>query len=124
MVSSAASLENVIDLENGGTQTLASNEVSTLVLVCDSIETNNIDLKEESLTSIIVFPNPSDGTIEIKNINESVEYKLYSITGKLYDTGVYSGGKLQLEFEGINLLELSKSGKSKTYKVIKMNSSR
>jgi hypothetical protein len=103
MVSSAVSLENVIDLENGGTQTLASNEVSTLVLVCDSIETNNIDLKEESLTSIIVFPNPSDGTIEIKNINESVEYKLYSITGKLYDTGVYSGGKLQLEFEGINL---------------------
>ena len=124
VVSSTALLENVIDLETGGTQTLESNSVTTIVYensgaTCDSIWT---DIKViEPLKTVILFPNPTNGTIQFKNINESVNYKLLNTAGLIYEEGKYSGGELVLSFDGVNLVQLIVDDQVKTFKVLKIS---
>ena len=127
MVSSAASLENVVDLENGGIQTLQSNTVNTIVYdnagtICDSLWTNTLEVGQ--LESVILFPNPTTCTIKFKNLNESVNYRLLSYTGQIYEEGEYVGGELQLGYEGVNLVQLILDGEIKTFKVLKIGEGR
>jgi uncharacterized repeat protein (TIGR01451 family) len=120
-VAGSATIENVIDLENGGLQDLESNEVSTIVygnFPCDSIDTNTLDM--ESLSSILVFPNPSTGTIQFKNLKESVKYRLFNATGTCYEEGEYLGGDLKLRYEGVNLVQLFLDAEVKIFKVVRV----
>jgi uncharacterized repeat protein (TIGR01451 family) len=131
VVSRPAILENVIDLEDGGTQILVSNEVSTMVFAqgtdqsspCDSISTSNI-LESEDLSIIEVFPNPTGGTIQIANLTKPVKYKLFNSTGQLYKSGEYIQGELDIQYEGINLLQISIDDKMKVFKIIRIGAYR
>jgi len=123
-VSTSAVLENVVDLDNGGLQTIAASPVSTTVYAsadypCQSLWTTNTE-DIDAFSSVILYPNPSEGTIKFKNLTESVEYKLFSYTGILYDEGEYSGGELQLDYDGINIVMLILDGEIKTYKVLRL----
>ena len=124
IITTFATLENVIDLENGGIQTLESNEVSTNInsnFPCDSLWSNSIDL--EMFLSVEAFPNPTTGRIQFTNLTEPVNYKIYNSIGELYKTGIMKEESLQLDFKGINLIQLSlSSGEMKTFKLIRIGS--
>jgi len=123
---STASLENVIDLENGGLQTLETNEVLTELFNndnvegnrCDSIPTNTNNIKLLKLAE--VYPNPTTGEVQIKNLTEPVQYRLYDSTGRQYESGIYFNGTITVKHPGINLIRLSAKGESYTFKVVRI----
>ena len=88
---------------------------------CDYIDTstavNTADL--EVLSRIEVYPNPTTGEIRISSDSEPIQYNLYNNQGVLYKTGQYNGGSLELEQNGVNVLQLIQGDQTKVFKVIK-----
>ncbi len=118
-------LVDVIDLNNGGLQDLESESVSTSIYSnensqsrCDSLLTSVEKVIPKS--EIIIYPNPTDGTVEIKNVTTPVSYKLISAAGIEYETGIYEDGALELKHEGVNLLVLYSKNQVEIFKVIKL----
>ena len=122
-VSSSASIENVIDLENGGVQTIESNEVNTIVFNsegfdCDSLATSTVII--ESPIDIIVFPNPTTGLIKFKNLEPQTQYRMFNANGLLYEEGILNGQELELKNDGLNLIQLNFKNYSTILKVVKL----
>ena len=48
----------------------------------------------------IIYPNPSNGFISVKNMQSGVHYRIISINGSMVDSGVYNGDRISLK-EGL-----------------------
>lgn len=63
----------------------------------------------------ILFPNPVKNRLEIhcKNQNDAFDYKIYSSSGQLIDSGMHRTSPIEIEhlFQGFYFIELQAAGK-------------
>jgi hypothetical protein len=80
---------------------------------------NVTDIEEvgNAQLSYTVYPNPTRGKIVVTPSFDG-EYKLFDMTGKMVDAGVYNN-QINISEKGFYLLELlSNTGKKETHKII------
>jgi len=80
-----------------------------------------LSLPEDNKLNISVYPNPTSGNLNILHSYDKVNYQLYSIDGKLIQTGSVFNQQIQLDGlqNGIYLLQLENDGKRETKKIVK-----
>lgn len=72
---------------------------------CDTtfIVTSVSDLSEKD---IAIYPNPTSGLINIDGLDKEVEYQLYSVDGKLTQSGITTNQSLFIKTSGLHLLKI------------------
>ncbi len=85
-----------------------------MVFVGSPYLTNNEnDIKDPE--RFILFPNPVKNRLEIhcKNQNDAFDYKIYSSSGQLIDSGMHRTSPIEIEhlFQGFYFIELQAAGK-------------
>ena len=61
-----------------------------------SVPTNVEDLQQENATKLLVFPNPTQDLLSVKNAKAEV-VRLYTATGQLLQTAQVHDGEVQLD---------------------------
>ena len=80
-----------------------------------------LNLMENQLLDFIVFPNPTSDVINIAHTYAEVHFNLYSVEGKVIQSGLLDSSRINIENlpKGLYLLQLSAEGKTETKKIIK-----
>ncbi|WP_417602129.1 T9SS type A sorting domain-containing protein [Owenweeksia hongkongensis] len=96
----------------------------TEVTVCDSLVAGEISLTEESLAEIAIYPNPTNGVLNLENLPKHSSVKLYNLNGKLLLQEAFKDENSSLDIsrwpKGVYLLELqNNTGESDFRKVMK-----
>jgi Zn-dependent metalloprotease len=96
--------------------TSAATEVTVIVKVCTDIHTN-------SLTDLVIYPNPANDRFTITNITGTISLKAYDLTGKLiYQENKQSGISLEINTalwqQGVYFLSITHEGKTNYQKMI------
>ena len=78
-------------------------------------------LPENQALDLKVFPNPTSDVINIAHTYAEVHFNLYSVEGKVIQSGVLESSRINIENlpKGLYLLQLSAEGKTETKKIIK-----
>ena len=78
-------------------------------------------LPENQALDFKVFPNPTSDVINIAHTYAEVHFNLYSVEGKVIQSGVLESSRINIENlpKGLYLLQLSAEGKTETKKIIK-----
>ena len=78
-------------------------------------------LPENLALDFKVFPNPTSDVINIAHTYAEVHYTLYSVEGKVIQSGLLDSSRINIENlpKGLYLLQLSAEGKTETKKIIK-----
>ncbi|PLX00088.1 MAG: hypothetical protein C0594_16115 [Marinilabiliales bacterium] len=89
--------------------------------VCDTVEFS-ISIAEQSGSELVIYPNPTDGLLNIKATSTINEIKIVNILGKTIET-IHSGEKttiidLRSKAKGIYFIEITGNGFSNTERVI------
>jgi hypothetical protein len=91
-------------------------------LTCPSLTTSLAD-RSRSLNDMVLYPNPSTGLVFIDGIDQSLDYQIFDIQGKLMKQGRLAANQNQLELpesEGLYFVSLrDEEGNEKTYKLVK-----
>ncbi|WP_417603509.1 T9SS type A sorting domain-containing protein [Owenweeksia hongkongensis] len=96
----------------------------TEVTVCDSLVAGEISLTEESLAEVAIYPNPTNGVLNLENLPKHSFVKLYNLNGKLLLQEAFNDEKASLDLsqfsKGVYLLELQNNrGESGFRKIVK-----
>ena len=72
---------------------------------CDTtfVITSVAELSERNIT---IYPNPTSGLINIGGVDAEVDYQLYSVDGKLTQSGLITNQSLFIETPGLYLLKI------------------
>ncbi|WP_297090220.1 T9SS type A sorting domain-containing protein [uncultured Draconibacterium sp.] len=76
-------------------------EHKSIVIARDSLEMLFTGLNQDKSTPVIIYPNPSAGTIQLKGINKTYRYTVYSQNGKYLKGGTINADvELNLDLPG------------------------
>ncbi|MFN4198781.1 MAG: CotH kinase family protein, partial [Flavobacterium sp.] len=80
-----------------------------------------LSLPEDNKLNVTMYPNPTSGYVNILHSYDDLNYQLYSIDGKLIQSGSVNNQQIQLNNlqNGIYLLQLENDRKKETKKIIK-----
>jgi len=111
-----------IDIETGRVQAAGkiNNGASAYVGMYIPYEEDDVALKPVSHDAFAVYPNPTNGIVNVPVLPESAVITLRDVTGKVVDRQVLNG-KTQLEYNvpaGIYLMEITCNGKNHNQKLI------
>ncbi len=95
----------------------------TDVTACDSLAAGSIGLEEaEAFAGMELYPNPTNGIIQLNNLPEGCSYGLYNLSGQTVKSGNFTKTTERLDLSvlptGIYLLELKESNGSSVFKKI------
>ncbi|AEV31182.1 hypothetical protein Oweho_0160 [Owenweeksia hongkongensis DSM 17368] len=96
----------------------------TEVTVCDSLVAGEISLSEEGFVGVAIYPNPTNGVLNLENLPKHSSVKLYNLNGKLLLQEAFNDEKASLDLsqfsKGVYLLELQNNrGESGFRKIVK-----
>ncbi len=77
------------------------NSVWTFVSDCNEGDGCTLSVTESTLDKIILYPNPSSDYIEISNLDEAREYKIYNLSGQYVSGGTIERGQ-KIDVRGLN----------------------
>ncbi|WP_417607989.1 T9SS type A sorting domain-containing protein [Owenweeksia hongkongensis] len=94
----------------------------TEVTVCDSLVAGEISLTEESLAEVAIYPNPTNGVLNLENLPKHSSVKLYNLNGKLLLQKQFKDMKASLDLsqfsKGVYLLELQNGAGERAFRKV------
>ena len=113
----------VIDVDNYCCDNAWDPTCQEMYNYCEDGWPEGVDIWENQrmFNSIVIFPNPTENTLNIKTGElEAVEYRLYDFTGKLLNKGVGEGSiDLSQYSSGVYFLNIDYNGNTYNKKIIK-----
>lgn len=64
------------------------------------------DVDDVAYDELIIYPNPSTGELFIDELDNDIEYQIFSIDGKLLSEGITEKGYLYIKQRGVMILRL------------------
>ena len=98
----------------------AGNRVTFNNISVDGVQLPLI-VDENNTVKFKSYPNPFSDTVNITGVNNSSEYTIYSVNGKLLKKGLIQNTQIHLGdlSKGMYLLQIASEGKKETHKIIK-----
>ncbi len=95
----------------------------TEVTACDSLAAGSIGLEEaEAFAGMELYPNPTNGIIQLNNLPEGCSYGVYNLSGQTMKSGNFTNTMERIDLStlptGIYLLELKDPNGSSVFKKI------
>jgi hypothetical protein len=108
------SIKNINDVDNN--QKWESLMIFSDVYSKFGLTTSIVDLSDDE-NSVVVFPNPSNGLINVEGC-EFCDYKVHSSDGKLYRSGQVENQTVYIEDKGIYIISFQKENRTMSKLVI------
>jgi PKD repeat protein len=111
-----------------GTQTVTYSYTDATT-TCSNTATNTIvvdaclGVEDNTLTTVSVYPNPTDGKLTISNLAQNASYKVVSTSGQVVLTGTVSNSSntidLSMVENGIYVLQFTQEQSVQTVRIVK-----